>query len=111
MSGEVITRLDTRELDALQLEIQTEGPALVKAVAFGVEAQAKLNAPVLTGFMRNSIEAEEGEDPLSWLVSVYADYGIYVELGTSRAAAQPFLVPSVERSMQVYRELWRRLFA
>lgn len=68
---------------------------VVRKTAFDVEAQAKLRAPVDTGFLRNSIHTEQ-ESELRASVNVGAEYGLFVEYGTSRMAAQPFLNPAVE---------------
>lgn len=91
---------------------------LVRAAAFQIEGGAKSRAPVDTGFLKNSIytRTEDSSDaaPMGGglgqtlfpeveapghneaLVAVGATYGIYVEYGTSRAAAQPYLTPAAE---------------
>ena len=71
------------------------GQAVAKA-ALDIEAHAKAGAPVDTGFLANSINARQ-LGPAEWEVVVGAHYGIYVELGTRFAPAQPFLGPAVER--------------
>lgn len=69
--------------------------ALVRKAAFQIEAKAKMLAPVDTGHLRRSIQtAFEGE--LAAVVFVAAEYGIYIELGTRRMRAQPFLLPAAE---------------
>lgn len=69
--------------------------ALVRKAAFQVEAGAKLRAPVDTGFLRSSIQtAFEGD--LTAVVFVGAEYGVYVEFGTTRQRAQPYLQPALE---------------
>lgn len=35
------------------------------------------------------------------------DYAPYVELGTRRQRAQPFLRPAIENHMQEYKEIWQ----
>lgn len=67
---------------------------LLGKIAHDIEAWAKLNAPVDTGFLRGSIRARRMGD-FYWVVAVGAEYGAYVELGTTRAAAQPYLLPAV----------------
>jgi len=74
---------------------------LIRSAALKIEAQAKIAAPVDTGFLQNSIQSSF-PDELTGVVSVGAEYGIYVELGTSRAPAQPFLLPAAE---QVIKEI------
>ncbi len=93
----------------------------VKKVAFDVEAQAKTHAAVDTGFMKNSVYtvtvdssdySADGIDALPQVdappddhtayVGVGANYAVYVETGTSRMAAQPFMAPAaahVEQGM------------
>jgi len=63
-------------------------------IARDIEAEAKLRAPVDTGFLRNSIHAES-VGPLRAVVQVGAEYGMHVEYGTRYMAAQPFLAPAI----------------
>ena len=94
--------------------------AIVKVTTFNVEHRTKANAKVKTGYMKStvysdvegesdygqgSIQAPAGAELLpheqherdtQGIVGVGASYGIYVEMGTSRAPAQPFLVPAME---------------
>ena len=104
-----ITKLDTRELDALRSKVANEGPELVETIARVVKNDAKMLAAFDTGFMRESIEAEP-RGFLTWVVNVWAAYGKHVELGTSRMKAQPFLVPAVEAAFSTYVKAWKRLF-
>lgn len=75
--------------------------ALVETAAYRIELQAKIAAPVDTGFLQTSIETQK-IDELTALVSVGAEYGIYVEMGTTRMPAQPYFLPAFE---QVVRSL------
>lgn len=65
--------------------------------ALQVERSAKGLCPVDTGRLRSSITNELTEDGegLVAIVGTDVEYGIYVELGTSRMAAQPFLLPAL----------------
>lgn len=99
---------------------------LVRATAFKIEREAKKNAPVDTGFLRNSIYTRTedtsgdaaafarvvktrrglpGEDLFpevqqprhnEAVVAVGAVYGIFLEYGTSKMAAQPYMTPAIE---------------
>lgn len=98
--------------------------AMVRTAALKIEQQAKLAAPVDTGLLRNSIytvtygqsgrpQADAaaqavrkgsnlGPEPaadndLTAIVAVGAEYGIYVELGTVRSPAQPYLLPAARK--------------
>lgn len=63
------------------------------ATALRVEGAAKRNAPWKTGNLRASIAATGGG--LRWRVTAAAEYALYVELGTRRMSAQPYLVPAL----------------
>jgi HK97 gp10 family phage protein len=107
-------------------------PQIVKKGAFDVEAQAKSNAAVATGFMRSAIYTEtdegstygqgvSGEGNLepellgdtehgmtAWVVAG-ADYSVYVELGTVHMAAQPFLAPAADTVAPSFQAAWDKL--
>lgn len=68
----------------------------VKNAALAVEGQAKAIAPVDTGALRNSIQAEAKSD-LTWRVGVGVEYGQFVEYGTYKSAAQPYMTPAAEQ--------------
>jgi HK97 gp10 family phage protein len=70
--------------------------AAVHKAAFDIQANAQSYAPVDTGALRASVGVDTSTGALSAIVSVGVDYGEYVEFGTSRAGAQPFLIPAVE---------------
>lgn len=89
--------MDTRGLDALLRQAPDIADDVALALAFEVEARAKIHAAVDTGFMKNNIDTE-GPDIHGRgqaVVNSAADYSIYVELGTRNAAAQPFMAPAV----------------
>ena len=93
----------------------------VKKAAFDIQARAQANAPVDTGFLKASIytvthdgstypaglepskqdsalldQVEAPPNDRTAYVAVGASYGIYVEMGTTRAPAQPYLLPAAE---------------
>jgi hypothetical protein len=108
---------------------------MVRKAAFDVEAQAKARAPVDTGFMRNSLyvvtkasstysqassdtpppgasllpEIPKPTDDMTAFVAVGANYGLYVEMGTSRMAAQPYLIPAADMVRPLFIEALARL--
>lgn len=56
---------------------------------------------VVTGNLRNSILAKAGSDgSREWWVRVGAEYGVYLEFGTAKMAARPFMRPAAERVRQ-----------
>lgn len=62
-----------------------------------IEAGAKQAVPVRTGTLRRSINTQMGAGGLSAIVAAGTEYAIYVERGTRRMGARPFLVPAFER--------------
>lgn len=66
--------------------------------ALQVDRAAKRLCPVDTGRLRSSITNEIGQDGegLVAVVGTNVEYAPYIELGTSKMAAQPFLLPALE---------------
>jgi HK97 gp10 family phage protein len=83
-------------------------PILVAKAAHDIERGAKLRAPVDTGFLRNSIQAIQIA-PLTWHVVVGAEYGLYVEWGTARRAATPYIRPAVTQVTPSYIAAMRQI--
>jgi HK97 gp10 family phage protein len=81
---------------------------VVAQAALEIEGLAKQFAPVDTGFMRNAITAEQ-EDEMAWTVTSAAFYSVYVEFGTSRMDAQPFMIPAIEIVRPKFERAMRRL--
>jgi HK97 gp10 family phage protein len=93
----VSVSLDTRVLSrAAELTNQKLGDAL-QTLADEIVAEAKANAPVDTGALRDSLEATiTGE--LEIEVHDGVSYGIFQEYGWKNGPAQPFLTPAVEKA-------------
>jgi HK97 gp10 family phage protein len=107
-------KLDTRELDRIATHLGTNTREVIEGLAFEVEARAKEFCPVDTGALRASIFTEilQGGDVVA-RVGPSMEYGPYVELGTSRMGAQPYLMPALQtiayklNSGQTWLELMR----
>lgn len=84
---------DVGSITALAEQIKSRLPAALLAGAEAAAQSARGMCPVDTGRLQGSISASSSGDSAE--VSVGADYGIYVELGTYKMAAQPFLVPAL----------------
>lgn len=86
---------------AVDLELSAQAASqtvrkVVRKSTFAIERGAKLRAPVDTGFLRNSITSEFEGGGLVSEVGPEANYGIFIELGTHRMAAQPYLGPAFD---------------
>ena len=80
--------------DALSEMAQKKAIAL-EIIGGKAESYAKKACPVDTGRLRNSItHAQESED--TEVIGTNVEYAPYVELGTSRMSARPFLRPAAE---------------
>lgn len=80
-------------------KLRTRTSQVVRATAARVQRDARILAPVRTGFLRNSIgvDTREGDNAVSAEVGPAAYYGVFVELGTSRMAPRPYLFPAADR--------------
>lgn len=67
------------------------------------ERYAKELCPVDTGRLRNSISHEYDEEGA--YIGTNVEYAPYVELGTSRQSAQPYLEPAVTNHFDEYKEI------
>lgn len=77
--------------------------------ALRVERKAKMKAAVDTGFMRNGIFVVR-VGMLRYKVISPAGYSVYVELGTRKMKAQPFLGPAVKEESEVLFKNLRKMF-
>lgn len=67
----------------------------LRAGIYVAERYAKAKVPVDTGNLKNSIKVGQVDENHAELWAT-ADYAAYVEFGTRRMAARPFMRPSVE---------------
>ncbi|WP_417374140.1 HK97-gp10 family putative phage morphogenesis protein [Glutamicibacter protophormiae] len=89
------------ELKAHIAKQPTLAKNIVKKTAKDIEATAKTLAPVDTGFLRGSIKTSDlrtvSKDNPSAEVRTSANYATYLEFGTSRMAARPFMSPAAAK--------------
>lgn len=77
----------------------------LEAIGQQAVGYAKLLAPVDTGRLRNSMTHEVRADEDSVYVGTNVEYAPYVELGTRRSKAQPFLRPAIEKHKDEYKRI------
>ena len=78
-------------------------PVALEECGLAAEGYAKRLCPVDTGRLRNSITHTTDEDTA--YVGRNVEYGPYVELGTSRTRAQPFIKPAVVDHTREYKQI------
>lgn len=69
------------------------------------EGYAKLLCPVDTGNLRNSITHQMDEGEPAAIIGSAVEYAAYVELGTSRQRAQPYVKPAVADHVSTYKTI------
>lgn len=95
--------LDTSVLDRITAELRPKASAHIEKYGLAITANAAMLAPVDTGALRSSLTSESHmESELLFVLQDGVTYGIFQELGTSKMAAQPFVIPALEN--------WRERF-
>ena len=85
-------------------KVQREASEVVRATGFLCQRVGQQFAPVDTGFLRSSITVGNPEGgsvrpgDLTVQVGPEAAYGAFVEYGTARAGAQPYMTPASEQA-------------
>lgn len=75
--------------------------------ALMVEATAKQTVPVLTGTLKRSITHKPEVPKKEVLVGSNLPYAPFIELGTSRMSARPYLRPALEANIPAIRRLFQ----
>lgn len=98
---------DFSETTRYAADLGKVGPVVVKQARLavemavrGTEREAKMFAPVDTGNLRNSITSDIRG--LTGVVGPTADYGAYVEYGTSRMGPAAYMGPAFDRNAAVF---------
>lgn len=76
------------------------------AVGMFISGEAVLRAAVDTGDLRDSVLFELDEGDKSVTVGTNVEHALWVEKGTSKMEAQPFLQPAAEDNLSRARQLF-----
>lgn len=82
-----------------QIEITLE------ALGLQAEGYAKLKCPVDTGRLRNSITHATVKREKAVYIGTNVEYAPYVEMGTVKQKAQPYLAPAVTEHVPEYKAI------
>lgn len=74
--------------------------------ALMVERSAKKMVPVVTGTLRRSITHEPKKPKRKVVVGSNVEYAPFVEMGTSKMSARPYLRPALHANMEKIRKLF-----
>ncbi|WP_422406965.1 MULTISPECIES: HK97-gp10 family putative phage morphogenesis protein [Gammaproteobacteria] len=96
-------------INAITAKLQTDTKQAVKKAVLKTEASAKQLTPVDTGYLRNSISSSFSEGGMEGKVGVGAEYGIYVEYGTSKQHEQPFMTPAFVTNKEAFLDDMERI--
>lgn len=89
--------------DAAVTGISAAVSSALEKIGLMAEGYAKKKCPVDTGNLRNSITHQVDGDAV--YIGTNVEYAPYVELGTSRQKAQPFLRPAASEHGAQYRQV------
>ena len=85
---------------------------VIQIAARNIESRAKQLVPVDTGDTQSSIEARSPKK-MEWRIGPTTEYAPFLEFGTERMSARPYLIPSIEhekpRIKKAIEELIRKL--
>lgn len=98
----------TDNADKALEELQHKIEMALTAIGATAESHAKDYCPVDTGRLRNSISNTHDAD--SAYIGSNVEYAAYVELGTSRRKAKPYLKPAVTQHTAEYKALAEEAF-
>ena len=96
MASNVTVTIQFNKFPEIAAALPEQTKAVVRKACFDLEGQAVMRAPVDTGALVSSIGTEFYMDGLLGIVSPYVDYALFVELGTRRQSAQPYLFPAAD---------------
>lgn len=104
-------KIDTAVLDRITAQMKPKAREIVNKYGVAISGDAAKRAPLDTGALRNSIlAASKMIAEMTYRIQDAVTYGIFQELGTSKMAAHPFLVPALEAWRERFNKAFGELF-
>lgn len=101
---------DARILEGILEELRPNAAKIVQEYGETIRDETSAGAPVDKGDLQKSyMEESKMTDELTYTVSDGVEYGIFQELGTSRMAAQPHLIPAIENNAGEFADAFEEL--
>ena len=101
--------LKSDKLDKIAADLRPRASEIVRKTAADIEARAKTTVPVDTGNLKNSIQTEMEPDSTEAIVGTAVNYSVYVEYGTRRMAAKPYMTPAAEAARPAFEAAMKTL--
>lgn len=95
-------KLKNKFFDKYAKDTQSKIADVITKGVLSIERSAKGNCPVDTGNLRASINSsvEKGSDGVTGQVGTAVEYAQFVELGTKKQSAKPYLYPALKEHEQ-----------
>ena len=106
MADELVVKTDNTEM--VESAFDTAIGVALEKIGLLAEGYAIKKCPVDTGHLRGSITHEVDFDENAVYIGTNVEYAPYVELGTSRQKAQPFLRPAASEHGAQYRQVLKK---
>lgn len=97
-------KIEADNTDTIKDLVRAQTRVALEAVGLQAENYAKRLCPVDTGNLRNSITHTSDDDTA--YIGTNVEYAPYVEYGTSRTKAQPFLKPAANDHVSEYHDIF-----
>jgi len=102
-------KIEFNRFPEIAAKLPVETSAVVRKAAYDVEAYAKMVVPVDTGNLKNSIQTTVTDGGLEATTETHVEYCEYVEFGTYKMGARPYMTPAAERVSPQYESAMRQL--
>lgn len=96
-------QIDTSKLDEIIKTVPGNRNEIVGKAAYHILGNARAKAPVVTGNLRDNSDVTHNGAAAD--INFHAEYAGYVELGTYKMYARPFLYTAVETERQNFIEM------